>query len=53
MCGVFERGSLPVEVPEMKLAAELIIKRLKEDEDQYDSLLNSIGTDEPVIKGPV
>jgi len=43
LCGVFERGSTPVEVPEMQTAAQQIIERLKEDEEQYSSLLKSIG----------
>lgn len=41
--GVFERGSTPVEVPEMKKTANLIIGKLKADEDQFNSLLKSIG----------
>ena len=43
LCGVFERGATPVEVPEMQTAARQIIERLKEDEDQYTALLNSVG----------
>jgi len=43
LCGVFERGSTPVEVPEMQKAAKQIIERLKEDEGQYSALLKSIG----------
>ncbi len=43
LCGVFERGAAPVEVPEMKTAAQQIINRLKADSDQYNSLLQSIG----------
>lgn len=43
LCGVFERGSAPVEVPEMQLAARKIIERLKEDNDQYSALLRSVG----------
>ena len=44
LAGVFERGQQPVEVPEMKSASELIIKKIKEhDERQYNALLNSIG----------
>lgn len=45
LCGVFERGSTPVEVPEMKTAAQQIINRLKVDNDQYNSLLQSIGVE--------
>lgn len=43
LAGVFERGSTPVEVPEMQTAAQLIIERLKKDGEQYSALLNSIG----------
>lgn len=43
LCGVFERGSMPIEVPEMRTAARQIIERLKEDNEQYSALLNSIG----------
>jgi len=43
LCGVFERGSTPVEVPEMQTAARQIIERLKEDNEQFSSLLKSIG----------
>ncbi|HET6674884.1 MAG TPA: AAA family ATPase, partial [Nitrospiraceae bacterium] len=46
LCGVFERGSLPVEVPEMQTVARQIIERLMEDEEQYSALLKSVG--EPV-----
>lgn len=43
LSGVFERGATPIEVPEMQTSAQLIIERLKQDKDQYGSLLNSIG----------
>ncbi len=43
LCGVFERGETPMEVPEMKTAAEAILERLKQDREQYDALLESIG----------
>ncbi|MBD3374765.1 AAA family ATPase [candidate division KSB1 bacterium] len=43
MAGVFERGETPVEVPEMKTTAKLILEKLKNDKEQYNSLLNSIG----------
>ncbi|WP_127844562.1 AAA family ATPase [Psychroflexus aestuariivivens] len=43
LSGVFERGATPVEVPEMKKSANMIIEKLKTDEDQYNSLLKSIG----------
>jgi wobble nucleotide-excising tRNase len=41
--GSIERGELPVEVPEMKKVADLIIKRIKDlDAEQYQSFINSI-----------
>lgn len=43
LSGVFERGATPVEVPEMQTAARQIIEKLKEDSDQYSSLLKSVG----------
>ena len=43
LCGALERGSTPVEVPEMQIAAQNIIKRLKKDKDQYSALLKSVG----------
>lgn len=46
LCAVFERGSTPVEVPEMQTAARQIIERLKEDKDQYSALLKSVGVSE-------
>jgi wobble nucleotide-excising tRNase len=47
LVGVFERGQSPVEVPEMKKASELIVKKLKEkDEEQYNALLSSVGLEE-------
>lgn len=45
LSGAFERGSTPVEVPEMKKTAELIITKLKSDRDQYEALLKSIGVE--------
>lgn len=43
LSGVFERGATPVEVPEMQTAAKQIIKRLKQDGDQFASLMKSVG----------
>lgn len=44
LAGVFERGATPVEIPEMKISAKLIIERIKEnDPHQYQALLKSIG----------
>jgi wobble nucleotide-excising tRNase len=41
--GVFERGALPVVVPEMQRVAKQIIACLKRDKDQFNALLKSIG----------
>ena len=47
--GSFERGAIPVDIPEMQVAAKSIISRIKTiDYDQYNSLLQSINEkDEP------
>ena len=46
LCGVFERGATPMEVPEMRTVARQIIERLKEDNDQYSALLKSVGVND-------
>lgn len=44
LAGVFERGSTPVEVPEMKKSASLILDSIRtKDPDQFSALLESIG----------
>ena len=44
LSGVFERGEIPIEVPEMLKIAKLIIDTIKlKNQDQYDALLKSIG----------
>lgn len=43
LSGVFERGASPVEVPEMQTAARQIIERLKQDGEQFTSLMKSVG----------
>lgn len=43
LSGVFERGSTPVEAPEMQTSARQIIQRLKQDSEQFSSLLKSVG----------
>ena len=43
LAGVFERGASPVEVPEMQTAARQIIERLKQDNEQFSSLIRSVG----------
>lgn len=52
LCGVFERGSTPVEVPEMRTAARQIIERLKADRAQFSALLKSIGVAEAAEAQP-
>ena len=48
--GVFERGASPVEVPEMQSVAKQILSKIEEDPDQYNALLQSIGSpQEPII----
>ena len=48
--GVFERGASPVEVPEMQSVAKQILSKIEEDLDQYNALLQSIGSpQEPII----
>ena len=43
LCGVFERGEIPTEVPEMLTAAKLIMDTLKKkNPEQYSSLLHSV-----------
>ncbi len=49
LCGVFERGSTPVEVPEMQLAAKRIIERLRCDAEQFQGLLISVGEQETIL----
>ncbi len=42
--GIFERGMIPIDIPEMKSIAEFILNKIKEnDPDQYSALLQSIG----------
>lgn len=47
--GAIERAAMPVEVPEMLSTAKLIIDKIKEDNDQYVALLNSIGITVSII----
>jgi wobble nucleotide-excising tRNase len=43
LCGTFERGATPVEVPEMTLTAKKILERIKFlDHEQYESLVKSV-----------
>ncbi len=49
LVGVFERSVFPVDVPEMKITANFILRKIKEKEfHQYSALLQGIGvTEEP------
>lgn len=41
---IFDRGMIPIDIPELKKVAQFILDKIKEnDNDQYDSLLESIG----------
>ena len=50
LCGGFERGASPIEVPEMKAAARQILLRIKDDPEQYSALLQSIGVKEDLFE---
>ena len=50
LCGVFERGASPIEVPEMKTVAQQIISKVKDDADQYSALLQSIGVKDDLLE---
>jgi wobble nucleotide-excising tRNase len=42
--GTFERGSMPIDVPEMQSVAQITINTIRnKDKEQYESLLKSIG----------
>ena len=43
LAGSFERGSTPVDASEIQEVARLIVERLRQDRDQYDAFLASIG----------
>jgi wobble nucleotide-excising tRNase len=48
LSAVFERGATPVEVPEMKKVAQIILDKIqKKDPEQYEALLISIGIEIP------
>tara|TARA_R110000772_G_scaffold268705_1_gene397762 strand:- start:10889 stop:13321 length:2433 start_codon:yes stop_codon:yes gene_type:complete len=50
LCGGFERGASPIEVPEMKTVAQQIISKIKDDADQYSALLQSIGVKDDLFE---
>lgn len=44
LSGAFERGSMPIDIPEMQSVAQITIDTIKnKDKEQYKSLLKSIG----------
>ncbi|MBK1833047.1 AAA family ATPase [Roseibacillus ishigakijimensis] len=43
LAGSFERGSTPVDASEIQEVARLMVERLRQDRDQYDAFLASIG----------
>lgn len=46
LAGLFERSVMPIDVPEMKITASFILKKIEEkDPDQYSALLSSIGVE--------
>ena len=48
-----DQGSYPIEVPEMKQVAQLILNSLRLDTAQYDDLLKSVGCETDVlVEGP-
>ncbi|HZJ76333.1 MAG TPA: AAA family ATPase, partial [Oscillospiraceae bacterium] len=49
LCGDIERASMPIEVPEMLSVAQIIIDKLKRDEEQFTALMNSIGKRNQVV----
>ncbi len=49
--GVFELGTLPMDIQEIKTIAKFILKKIREnDSDQYRDLLQSIGVKEDPLK---
>lgn len=49
LAGAFERGAMPVDIPETQKVAKQICQKIEEcDKKQYDALLRSIGAEIPV-----
>jgi wobble nucleotide-excising tRNase len=45
--GTFERGSMPIDIPEMQSVAQITINTIRnKDKEQYESLLKSIGEED-------
>lgn len=43
---IFDRGTVPIEIPEIKKVAQFILDKIKHnDNDQYEALLESIGVE--------
>jgi len=52
MVGTFERGSMPVDIPEIQTVATEICQTIRElDIEQYNALLRSIGENPETLKG--
>lgn len=46
---IFDRGMIPIDIPELKKVAQFILDKIKEnDEDQFEALLESIGEETTV-----
>lgn len=45
LCGLLERGAMPIEVPEMVAVAKKIIEKLTIDAKQYEAFCKSVGED--------
>ena len=50
LAGCFERGALPIDIPEIKQAAIKIIDCLKKDPEQFSAFLSSIGVTPPEME---
>lgn len=50
LCGGFERGASPIEVPAIKSVAQQIISKIKEDAEQYSALLQSIDVKDDLLE---
>lgn len=54
LAGAFERGAMPVDMPEAKNVAQQICHKIEEhDKEQYDALVRSIGADVLLSSAPV
>ena len=47
---IFDRGMIPIDIPEMKKVAQFILDKIRDnDNDQYEALLESIGIETTVL----